>query len=320
VVGLLLSLVLHAPAVVDERPLADAVAVDGDAACLERARLAALVGSWLGRDRLDRRLDVIAREREDALAFELRRDGEVRVERTISPVPADCADRQAALALAISLAIDASVLENIVPTPAPTPSPVEPAPTPVRAAPAPRATGAPAQHRLRVALLFGPVALLEVLDHAAFGGELGVELRPLEFLDLRAGALAAGGLPIGLAGGSIAPVLAGGRADVCPGRSFARERVRLRVCVGLAAAAASARGRDLPQTRRTTLPWAAVLAGGEAEVALGRGVGLRASASLVAPFVRPSFVALDAANQIAARADTPALGVALALGFSVRLR
>jgi hypothetical protein len=174
--------------------------------------------------------------------------------------------------------------------------------------------------RLGVAIAFGPVALLEVLDRVAFGGELAVELRPVEFLDLRIGALAAGGLPIAIAGGSIAPALAGGRVDACPGRSFARGRLRLRVCIGLAAAAAIARGRDLAQARRQTLPWSAAIAGAEAELALARRVGLRAGASMVAPVVRPSFVVRNTSESVVDRADTPPLGAALGLGLSVRLR
>ncbi|HET6585540.1 MAG TPA: hypothetical protein VFG69_18905 [Nannocystaceae bacterium] len=314
------------PTSTGERPLVDAIAVDGTAQCLERERLAVHVAGWLGSDRLDARLDVVAREADDRVEFVLRRDESVRVERAIAPAPRDCADRQAALGLAIALAIDASVLESIAPAPTPVAPTPAAAPTPTRA-PTPivepervAAEPAPRPRELRVALLFGPVALVEVLDHAAFGGELGVELRPIEFLDVRVGALVAGGLPIGLAGGEIAPVLAGGRADACPARSFARERLRLRVCLGLAAAVATARGRDFQANRRPLLPWAAALAGGEAEVRLADRVGLRAHAGLVAPFVRASFVVRDTANVVVARSDTPPVGAALGLGLSVRLR
>ncbi len=319
----MIALLVLALAPTADRPVADAIAVESETACVERSRLAELVQAWLGRDRLDPRLDVVAREREHAVEFQLRRDGEVRVERTIEPAPRECADRQAALALAIALAIDASVLETIVPTPPPVEPPPSPAPvaTPPPALEPVRTTPAePAPHRLGVALLVGPMALVEVLDHAAFGGEIGVELRPIEFLDVRLGVLAAGGLPIDLADGEIAPVLVGGRADACPARSFARERLRLRLCVGIAAAATIARGRDFTSNRQPALPWSAVLAGGEAEVRLASRVGLRAHASLVAPFVRPSFVARDEAGDVVARSDTPAVGAWLGLGLAIRLR
>lgn len=311
----MIALLALALAPTDGRPLVDAIAVEGEAACVERERLAEHVEAWLGRDGLDPRLDVIAREREDAVEFQLRRDGEVRVERTIDPAPRDCADRQAALALAIALAIDASVLDTIVPAP-----PVPVAAPPAKTAEPDRPPPAPARPRLRVALLVGPVALLEVLDHAAFGGEIGVELRPIAFLDVRLGVLAAGGLPIDLADGEIAPVLVGGRADACPARSFARERLRLRLCVGIAAAATIARGRDFASNLQPALPWAAVLAGGEAEVKLAGRVGLRAHASLVAPFVRPSFVARDDGGDVVARSDAPPVGAWLGLGLAIRLR
>lgn len=70
----------HTPTPTDERPLADAIAVEGDAQCLERERLAAPVEGWLGYARLDARLDVVAREQDDRVEFVLRRDESVRVE------------------------------------------------------------------------------------------------------------------------------------------------------------------------------------------------------------------------------------------------
>jgi hypothetical protein len=317
-----IALLVFALASTDDRPLAEAIAVEGEAACLERGRLAEHAEAWLGRDRLDGRLDVVATEREDAVVFQLRRDGEVRVERTIEPAPRECADRQAALGLAIALAIDASVLESIVPAP----PPVEPTPTPAPTpAPPPRNepvrdASPPVAQRLGVSLLLGPVALFEVLDHAAFGGEIGVELRPIEFMDVRLGLLAAGGLPTALAGGEIAPVLVGGRADACPARSFVRERLRLRLCVGIAAAAAIARGRDFTANRSPAVPWSAALAGGEAEVRLATRVGLRAHASMVAPFVRPSFVVRDEAGNVVDSSDVPPIGAWIGLGLAIRLR
>ena len=316
----MIALLVLALAPADARPLADAIRVEGEAACIESARLAELVEAWLGQDRLDARLDVVAHEREGAVAFQLQRDGEVRVERTIEPAPRECADRQAALGLAIALAIDASVLESIVPAPPPVEPTPAPAPTPAPRTEPVREASPPVVQRLGVSLLLGPVALFEVLDHAAFGGEIGVELRPIEFMDVRLGLLAAGGLPTALAGGEIAPVLVGGRADACPARSFARERLRLRLCLGIAAAAAIARGRDFTANRSPAVPWSAALAGGEAEVKLAARVGLRAHASMVAPFVRPSFVVRDEAGNVVDSSDVPPIGAWIGLGLAIRLR
>ena len=120
--GLLTAWIVLAPM----QPVAEAVTVPADDACLSPG-LASPIATWLGRDEVRADLTVEVVIGDDAIGFVLRRAGEIRVERMLSPAPADCADRRAALGLAIAMALDAAVLEAFVPPP-PEPEPTEPRP------------------------------------------------------------------------------------------------------------------------------------------------------------------------------------------------
>lgn len=272
-----------------QRPLAEAMQVS-EGPCIEHARLAQLTASWLGYEAIDRRLEIaVELHGDDSVAFELRNDGEVKVEREM-PAPPDCADRHAALALAIAMAIDASVLAAAAPQTPPTPMPptteqVE------RDADAPelvaRERAVAATPRTRIDVFAGAFAGFELVPGVSFGGRLGVGIGAAPWLDVEVEALAAGGLPFAIGPGEVQPTLAGGAVSVCPARRWSR--FQLRLCVAAAGAAVVARGRGFDESRTITLPWVGGRATGDARFRIGEIVWLGIVAGFVAPIVRTEF-------------------------------
>src|SRR5688572_12014873 len=166
----------------------------------------------------------------DAIGLRLYEGESLRVERRLTPAPTECADRRAALGLALALAIDAAVLEAFAPEPAAPrvepqpPTPVQPPPTDVEPPPVvaeePRVSGA-----IAIEALGG----FAVLPAPAFGAAVTGEVLPVPWLAVQAGAFALVGLRFPLGEGSVAPLVAAGSVGVCPGRAFGR-RVRLSLC------------------------------------------------------------------------------------------
>ena len=273
----------------ERRPLAEAMRVS-EGPCIEQARLAQLTATWLGYGEIDRRLEIdVELQGDDTVAFELRNDGEVKVERDM-PAPPDCADRHAALALAIAMAIDASVLAAAVPE-----TPATPMPATTKQADddgdAPELTArkrvVATTLRTRIDVFAGAFAGFELLPGVAFGGRAGVGIGAARWLDVEVEALAAGGLPFEIGPGRVQPTLAAGAVSVCPARRW--NRFQLRLCVAAAGGAVIAQGRGFDESRRTTLPWVAGRATGDARFRLGKIVWLGIVAGFVAPIVRTEF-------------------------------
>ena len=269
------------------RALSDAIEVS-DGPCIEQERLAALTASWLGYERIDVRLQIAVELRgEDAIAFELRNEGALKVEREL-PAPKNCADRHAALALAIAMAIDASVLDAAMPETPPVAKAAEPATDDeapeLRARERPTPPPAP---RTRVAVFAGALAGFEILPGVAFGGRAGVSVGATPWLDIDIEALAMGGLPFALDPGRVQPTLAGAAVGACPNRRWSR--FQLRLCVALAGGAVVARGRGFDESLTTTLPWVAGRALGDVRFRVAELVWLGITAGFAAPIVRTDF-------------------------------
>jgi hypothetical protein len=271
----------------DTRALSEALEVS-DGPCIEQERLAALTASWLGYDQIDARLEIAVELHSDAaIAFELRNDGAVKVEREM-PAPENCADRHAALALAIAMAIDASVFDAAMPETPPAPKAAEPttdddAPE-LRARERPTPPPAP---RTRVDVFAGVLAGFELLPGAAFGGRAGVSIGATSWLDIDVEALAMGGLPFAIDPGRVQPTLTGGAVGACPNRRWNRFQIRL--CVAMAAGAVVARGRGFDESLTTTLPWVAGRALGDVRFRVAKLVWLGITAGFAAPIVRTNF-------------------------------
>ncbi|MDQ3035057.1 MAG: hypothetical protein M3Y87_21800, partial [Myxococcota bacterium] len=97
----------------DDRPLADAITVASPDECLERDALVAHVETWLGRASIASELGVVVEGDADEVSFLVTRGGEPIATRRFDRLPRACADRRAALSLAIALAIDAAILESL---------------------------------------------------------------------------------------------------------------------------------------------------------------------------------------------------------------
>jgi len=322
------SLLASEPAPAQERPLAEIVTVSTDDPCLSPGMVEP-VAAWLGRSTGPADLAVEVTATTDAVGFILRREGIARAERTLSPAPVECADRRAALGLAIAMALDAAVLESLEPlapvkaepTPVPAPEPAlpaneDPGVTLVpRAPPVPAPEPAPAP--LRLALAAQADASFGVLPRPSFGGLVALELGVAPWLDLRIAGGATAGLPTRLAGGEVTTALGFGGLGLCPGRTLGRVRVRL--CAGMDAGRVHAHGRGFAQGRDVALPWVAFRTSGELDVWLGGRVALRFAASALAPLVRTQLDVRDEADDIvASRTPTFAAGQA-GLGVVIRL-
>ncbi len=317
---------------VPTQALTEALVQPADDACLSRD-LAPSVATWLGRERVRAALTVEVRADPRTVGFVLRRDEEVRVERTLSPAPVDCADRRAALGLAIAMALDAAVLEALAPSvPEPEevvpeePEEVEPEPVgvvvPVEAAPTPAPEEIdqpeePAERSLRLSLDVEGMPVFGVLPRVGFGGEIGVELGWTSWLDARVAAGGAGGLTATLAEGRVTAWLAYGAVELCPGRSFGR--VRLRGCAGVGAGAMQARGRGFMQSRTVTQPWVAVRTGAELDVRVSPRVALRVGGRLLTPVVASRLDVRDPSDAVVDVQEPSPAGGQVGLGVVVRL-
>jgi hypothetical protein len=210
------------------------------------------------------------------------------------------------------------VFEEFSPTPAPAPAP---APAPV-AVDKPdldkrQRVEAPPPPKTRVDLFAGTFAAFELLPGVAFGARAGVTVGPVPWLDLDVEALAAGGLPFAIGAGEVQPTLAGGAFSGCPTRRW--KRFALRGCIGIAAAAVIARGRDFDVPKTSTLPWVAGKAAIEARFALHRLVWLGIGAGFVAPLLRTNFDVVNEGTIVVERRQVAAAGGLVGLDLAVTL-
>lgn len=320
------------------RPVSEAVTVEPADECIDAPAVARKIETWLRRDTLDDSISVEISPQPDRIAYRVTQDGEVRVEHAIDPVPAECADRTSAVGLAAAMAIDAAVIDPLVPEPPRPPEPAPPAredPLPPEPVPAPPpepppeptvdASSSPPPEpasplRFRAALASTIVGAFGVLPRAALGGELSVELGLVDWLDLRLAGFGLGALSESLGGGRVTTSLGAGAAAICPARAFGRRKtVRLIGCVGVAAGAVLARGRDFDQTRRPILPWVALRTGLDLDIRLVPRLSLRASGAVSSPFVSLSLDVRDAQDEVVVGSSLPRVGGLAGLGLVVHL-
>lgn len=302
------------------RSLTEVVEVPSDDVCLG-AGLDEPIAAWLGRERVEGDLRVRVHASEGAVGFVLLRAGEVRVERELSPAPSECADRRAALGLAIAMALDAAVLEALAPPAEPEPEPVPvPSPVPAELPPSPEVEPEPPVDRTRALRLAGTLeatTVLGALPRLGSGGELGLELGWWSWLDLRMAGGGAAGLRASLGDGEVDSALGWGSLSLCPARGLARVRVRL--CAGVGAGAMWARGRGFDRSQSVTLPWVAVRTGADLDVRVASRVALRVGGTLLTPVVRGQVSVRDSADQLVDRREPAPAGAQLGVGVVVRL-
>lgn len=294
-------------------PVADAVEVSAGTTCLDEARTVEHAVRWLERDRIDARQRIEVRAEVDRVVLVVRTDGAIVVERSLSPVPADCADLHAAVGLALALAVDASVLESLgVTAPAPTPLPAEdsePAPEPTP----PPVDAPPPRRRPLVGIELGATTMVGVPRGVAFGAAITGQLGVLPWLDVEVGIVATGGLPVAVDPGEVVPVLTFARAGLCPRRDLS-PRIALRGCIGVDAGGLLAFGRAFDEALLARLPWFAARTGIDLDVAVARRAALRLGLDAIVPVVRTEWAVEDGMGGVLAREGAANFGGALSIG------
>lgn len=301
-----LSLALPSLARAEDRPLADAVIVSTPDECVDAPALVQQVATWLRRDGVDAAFGVVVDVQGTAASFHITRDGQPVASRSFDELPADCADRRAALGLAIALGLDAAVLDSLgVPSPDEEPPPDEP--------PAPRP---PRGERLAVALEAEALLALEVLPEPALAGAVSVAVATGEGVRLRAGALATQEVGTSLGRGGADLALVAGRADVCFGRTL-ESVISLGGCGGALAGALLAAGRDLPTVRSEEIAWVALAARAEARWMPADPLAISLAVDALFPVLRPRLEVGDGSGGVLAARDLPAAGVAIVIGAAL---
>lgn len=307
--GLALSawILVAAPvAAAQDRPIEDAVSIARAGACLEAAPLAEHLRAWLRRDRVDARLAVVVEETEHGAALVILRDGAPSAARRFDALPTACADRRAAVALAIALAIDAAVLDELVPERAP---PVAATP----ASPSPEAP-TPSTPFARLELAAEAQLLLEVLPEVAAGWQIGARVVLDRTVEVGLAAMVTSVAGADLQPGRVDAQLVGARVDACLRRE---DDVTLRGCLGVAGGAGRGQGRDLPSARESLVPYFGLLGRLGVAIRLHDALALEIAADAWVALVRPRFDYL-AGGEITASATLPIAGGSGSLGLAVR--
>lgn len=261
------------------RPLAEAVGVARSGDCLTAAALAEHMEAWLGRDAVDARLAVVVEEDGEGASFVVLHEGVPASTRRFDTLPADCADRRAAVALAIALAIDAALVDSLVPASAPPPQ--APAPTP---APAP---GPPSRApAVRVELAVEAQILFEVLPEVAAGWQIGPRLVFDDTFELALSAAVTSIAGADLQPGRVDAQLAGARLDACLRRE---DDLTVRGCVGVSSGVGRGQGRDLPGAAETLLPYVGLFGRLGLAVRVHDALALEAALDAWLALLRPRF-------------------------------
>ncbi len=306
------------------------VADVGDA-CLGGDPLRAHLASWLGTDAIDARIAVVlALDDEGTPSFVVRRGDAVLAARRFDRLPPECANRRAAISLAIALAIDHTVLDRIAPTEGIAPAsrdagagadPVAeaadgdaPAHGGGRERPTPRAAAA---SDVRLALGVGPMLLVGVLPEVAAGASLALEVELAGAFALRASGFATSLAGTALGRGEVTTQLVAGRLDAC----LIRPAWVLLVggCVGVATGAVLAEGIGFAVSERASAAWGSVVGRVLARVPLADSVWLGLAVDGDVAFLQPHLSVRGFDGSVLTQEELPLSGVAVGLELSLGL-
>lgn len=243
----------------DERPLREALSVNGTPACLDADSVAAHVVAWLGRELLDARLSAIVEVGADdrRAGFVLLRGGDAIARREFESLPAACEDRRAAFSLALALAIDATLLESLGIEPREEPPPERPAPPPHVEPPPPEGVEPPPSEGVALAVRIDAAASLFVgtLVDPVFGASGGIALAIDDVFAVRLGASAGAADEIAIANGSASAELVALHLHAC--LLTTQSIFALEGCAGLSGGVVFAEGSGFEDSRATELAWLA---------------------------------------------------------------
>ncbi|NOY92156.1 MAG: hypothetical protein GXP55_13240 [Deltaproteobacteria bacterium] len=325
-----------APAVAQTRPLDAALSVPEGATCLTRAALVEHTASWLGSGTVDVRQTILielGRGERVGVGFVLLDGEQVASRRRFARLPEACADRRAALSLALAIALDASVLERLMGTAdaGPTP-PAEPGEPPRHRDPEQVASeAAEPEPDAGPPSAASPERAAEIHLRAGLGAGLGVGLLPQsspwgEFSfalsgagwTLRALAGATWRAASPLAHARVVTQLAAGAVEVCVDRDLAR--LQLSGCLGPRLGRLFAQGRDFADSRSTELWWLALGAGLHARYPRDSVVSLRLGIGGHLALLRPVLRVVDTEGHVTERRTLARVGLSSVLVVVVALR
>jgi len=300
IVGVLLA--CAAPARAQDRPLADAITV-ARGECLTEGPLLEHLRAWLERDRVDARLSVVIEEGDGGGAsFVVLSEGVGRAARRFETLPRDCADRRAAVALAVALAIDAAVLDDLVPPRARAPAEASP-------------TEADGGLTVGVEVVAEALVLIEVLPEVAAAWQIGARVVFDHTFVIGFSGWLSSVSGAALQPGRVDTQLSGGRVDACLRRD---DVVIVRGCLGVAAGAGRGRGLDVPEAAEAHVPYVALVGRLGVGFPITDFLTLEVSADAWLALLRPRFD-LIAGERVVTSATLPLGGGMGALGLSVEL-
>ena len=303
-------------AAAQDRPVAEAITVSGNDACLDHEALAPAAAQWLGRGAVDLRVCVLVDvagggDAADVVAI---RDGSPVAVRHFEPLPPSCDDRRTIVALGVALAIDALLLDALALDPRPPPA-APPAPTPP---PPPAPTPNPSSPAIAVELAGEGGVSVGTLDTVGGIGSATLGLEIDRALRLRVGALASSIAALALGAGAVEAGLVLGRVDACllaPLGSFEVDG-----CVGVLAGAVLAQGRGYAVTHSVTLPWVGLATRVEGALWLAEALAMTLAADGLFALLPARFDALGPEGTASDARTLPVGGVTVALGVRVRFR
>ncbi|HEU5075315.1 MAG TPA: hypothetical protein VFU02_14090 [Polyangiaceae bacterium] len=304
-------------------PLAAAISLDFEGACLEHEPLVAGVERWLEVNRIHKRVTVAvtgAEQPELAARFWLLVDDQRVSLRRFEAFAGTCSELGAALSAAIALAIEAVDLADF-PEPEPPPRPVLPVARltargdlevdePPVSAPRRRRPGALQSVSIAAQLVGGAGVAPAASVGAGLRGELG-------FAHGMAARVAANYLVLEtqpISDGTLAMRLPAGQAGVCWGRET--DAYRAQGCLDVWGGALIGTPSNLERQSEQVLPWMALAPGVELVFRRGESWGVRLGTQLCFNLVRPRFeVLFNTRDETLDELATPPLGMMLVLGL-----
>lgn len=296
-------------------PLAQVLTVAPGLPCLEPAALAAQTAAWLRRGVVDSRIALRvdgAPALDAAVTFVVVRDGEPVAERRFDRLPRECAERRAALGLALALAVDATVLDTLGIEPPPRPPAAVPRAALVAPRSALRASNRGAQRPSLVVWLHGGAALGVLPSPVPLGGAT-LELA-WQRASLRAGVVASAPASAPIGRGSAETQLLAARADACLARPLAGAALGARACVGVLAGRVSASGSGFDSPRAASEPWVALAPRLELHARLAGPLALSVAVDGFGALATPTLTVLDTNGAVLDARRLPPVGAAAELG------
>jgi hypothetical protein len=315
----------------DAPTLQDALRVEFDGDCLQREALMQDVLKWLKRNELPPGVQVEVTGQEQPMlgaSFSIERDGSPVSIRRFQPFSGTCSDLRAALGAAMALAIESLPPRGAEPGAASSSTgsgadkPHGTRPKRSHEQDEARADEPGESQSFEPALWLGASGLggLGVMNNAAFGLQMQLDLELLSRLNLRGGPVGmwAGSKP--LAHGRFVSRVSAARLGACWGTSDSESSTwRLRGCVDMFAGAHWAQGKDFAANETTRSAWFVTTLGPRLEFRPSQNAALFLDAAAVGNWTPPEVTVRDPGNELLARERPGSVGALIGLGAAFRV-